>query len=129
MAVWGAALAPGVEGLALGGDVAPVAAIPGAGDEAVSGAEVVLEDDGELGDGKRGGGGVGAGVSSEAAEAMAVDGLGDDGGAADGLGGVDFPLIGAEVEGLLRLAGAVCGDAGLGLDTAGGRRDWKIWGC
>ena len=26
-------------------------------------------------------------------------------------------------------AGAVCGDAGLGLDTAVGRRDWKIWGC
>lgn len=98
MAVCGAALAPSVEGFALGGEVAPVAAIPGAGDEAVGGAEVVLEDDGELGDGQRGGGNVCPGVSGEAAEAVTVDGLGDDGGGADGLGGVDFPLIRAEVE-------------------------------
>lgn len=126
---WIPALAPAVEGFALGGEVAPVAAIPSAGEEAVGRAKVVLENDGELGDGQRGGGAVGAGVSGESAEAMTVDGLGDDGCAADGLGGVDFPLIGAEVERLFRLAGAVCGDAGLGLNTAGGRRDWKIWGC
>jgi hypothetical protein len=83
---WDAALAPGVEGLALEKVICPVAAIPGAGVEGIRGAEVVLEDDGELGDafnagevcGGEGDGGVDAGVSAETAEAVAVDGLGID---------------------------------------------------
>ena len=45
-----AALAPSVEGLALGGGTTPVAAIPSAGEQDVGRTEVVLDDDGELGD-------------------------------------------------------------------------------
>jgi hypothetical protein len=56
LGVCGAALAPSVEGLALGGEAAPVAAIPSASEQEVGGAEVVLEDDGELGDREGGGG-------------------------------------------------------------------------
>jgi hypothetical protein len=119
LGVCGAALAKGVERLAEGGGVAPVAAIPESGVEEVRGAEVVLEDDGELGDGEdAGGGAVSAGVGGEAAEAVTVDGLGDDGGATNGRGAVDFPLIGTEVEGLFCLAGGVWGDALLDLAGA-----------